>query len=117
MLKQNTTGCFCAVLHFLNGAYLFKMVRKALSKNNQASSTDGMRSKSFQDIRARAIRKACSLKGYREHLTVMKGGHLTADPLRTQAVIAEILVENSRGVFRGQIGQDDIYEGAPCLRI
>jgi hypothetical protein len=28
------------------------------------------------------------------------------------AVIAEILVENSRGVFRGQVGQDDIYVGA-----
>ena len=30
------------VLHFLNGACLFKMVRKASLKNNQASSTDGM---------------------------------------------------------------------------
>ena len=29
-----------------------------------------------------------------------------------EAVIAEILVENSRGVFRGQVGLDDIYEGA-----
>ena len=27
-------------------------------------------------------------------------------------MIAEILVENSRGVFRGQVGYDDIYEGA-----
>ena len=27
-------------------------------------------------------------------------------------MIAEILVEDSRGVFRGQVGQDDIYEGA-----
>ena len=27
-------------------------------------------------------------------------------------MITEILVEDSRGVFRGQIGQDDIYEGA-----
>jgi hypothetical protein len=27
-------------------------------------------------------------------------------------VIAEILIENSRGVFGGQVGQDDIYEGA-----
>ena len=26
-------------------------------------------------------------------------------------MIAEILVEDSRGVFRGQIGQADIYEG------
>ena len=29
-----------------------------------------------------------------------------------EAVIAEILVEDSRGVFRGQVGQDDIHEGA-----
>ena len=29
-----------------------------------------------------------------------------------ESVIAEIIVENSRGVFRGQVGQDDIYEGA-----
>ena len=69
------------VLHFLNGACLFKMVRKALLKNNQASSTDGMRSISFL---ARSIRKACSLKCFREHLTVMRGGRLTADLLRTQ---------------------------------
>ena len=27
-------------------------------------------------------------------------------------MITEILVEDSRGVFRGQVGQDDIYEGA-----
>jgi hypothetical protein len=27
-------------------------------------------------------------------------------------VIAEILVEDSRDVFRGQVGQNDIYEGA-----
>ena len=42
----------------LNGACLFKMVRKTLLKNNQASSTDGMRSISFQETRARSIRKA-----------------------------------------------------------
>jgi hypothetical protein len=29
-----------------------------------------------------------------------------------EAVIAEILVENSRGVFGGRIGYYDIYEGA-----
>ena len=29
-----------------------------------------------------------------------------------EAVIAEILVEDSRDVFRGQVGQNDIYEGA-----
>ena len=33
-----------------------------------------------------------------------------------EAVIAEILVEDSRGVFRGQVGQDDIYEGARVYR-
>jgi hypothetical protein len=65
------------VLHFLNGACLFKMVRKALLKNNQASSTDGMRSISFQATPARSIRKA---------------------------VISEILIEDSRGVFGGQVG-------------
>ena len=43
---------------------------------------------------------------------MMRGGCLTADPLRMQAVIAEILVEDSRGVFGGQVGQEDIYEDA-----
>ena len=71
------------VLHFLNGACLFKMVRKALLKNNQASWTDGMRSISFQDTQARSISKACSLKCFRERLAVMRGGRLTSDPLRT----------------------------------
>ena len=53
------------VLHFLNGACLSKMVRKLLLKNDQASPTDWMRSISFQDTRARLIRKACSQKlGY-----------------------------------------------------
>ena len=46
---------------FLNGACLFKMVSKALLKNNQASSTDGMRSISFQDTRARSIRNHLSV--------------------------------------------------------
>ena len=32
--------------------------------------------------------------------------------MRSGRLIAEILVENSKGVFRGQVGQDDIYEGA-----
>jgi hypothetical protein len=82
------------------------MVRKALLKNNQASSTDGMRSIPFQDTQARSIRKVCSLKCYRERFTVMRGGRMTADPGNV-AVIPEILVEN-RGVFRGQVGQDDI---------
>ena len=48
------------VLHCFNGACLFKIVRKALLKNNQASSTDGMSSISFQENRARAITKARS---------------------------------------------------------
>jgi nicotinamide riboside kinase len=55
------------------------MVRKLLLKNDQAFSTDGMRSISFQDSRARSMRKACSQKCFRERLTVMRGGHLTAD--------------------------------------
>ena len=29
-----------------------------------------------------------------------------------EAVIAEIVVEDSRSVFRRHVGQDDIYEGA-----
>ena len=33
-----------------------------------------------------------------------------------EAVIDEILVEDSRGVFGGQVGSDDIYEGA-CVYI
>ena len=33
-----------------------------------------------------------------------------------EAVVAEILVEHSRGVFRGKVGQDDIYEGAHVYR-
>ena len=113
MLMQNAIGCFCVavrsgenqglylflVLNFLNGACLFKMVMKAFLKNNQASSTDGMRSISFQDTRARSIRKACSLKCFREGLTVMSGGCLTAAPFTdagNEAVIAEILVEESK---------------------
>ncbi|CDQ73113.1 unnamed protein product [Oncorhynchus mykiss] len=55
------------VLHFLKGSCLFKMVRKLLLKNDQASSTDGMRLISFQDTRARSIRKACSQKCFREN--------------------------------------------------
>ena len=74
------------VLHFLKGACLFKMVRKLLLKNDQASSTDGMSSVSFQDTLARSIREACSLKCLRERLTVMSGGRLTACPLRTKAM-------------------------------
>ena len=32
-----------------------------------------------------------------------------------EAVIAEIQVEDSRGVFRGQVGQDDIYMRVPVF--
>jgi hypothetical protein len=81
-------------------------VRKALLKNNQASSTDGMRSISFQDTRARSIRKACSLKCFRERLTEM-GWSFDRRPITdasNEAVIAEILVENSRSVFGRQVG-------------
>jgi hypothetical protein len=74
------------VLHFLKGACLFKTVKKLLLKNYQASSTDGMRPISFQDTLARSIRKACSQKCFRERLTVMRGGRLTVDPLRMQAM-------------------------------
>ena len=56
------------VLNFLNGACLFKMVRKAFKKNNQESSTDGMRSMSFQDTPARSIRKACSITIYKMNI-------------------------------------------------
>ena len=81
------------------------MERKALLKSNQVSSTDGLRSISFQDTRARLIRKACSLKCFRDCLTVRRGGRLTAG---NEAVIAEILVEDSRGGVGRQDGQDDI---------
>ena len=100
------------VPYFLKGACLFKMVRKLHLKNDQASSTDGMRSISFQDTWARSIRKACSQKCFRECLTVMRGGRLTVADTGNEAVIAEILIENSEGVFGRQVGQDNIYEGA-----
>jgi hypothetical protein len=79
------------------------MDRKALLKNNQASSTDGMRSISFQDTRARLFRKACTLRCFRERLTVMSGRRPITDAGK-EAVIAEILVEDSRGEFGGQVG-------------
>ena len=95
---------------FLNGACLFnKMARKALLKSNQLSSTDRMRSISFQDSWARSIRKACSLKCFRERLTVMRGVRLTADPSRTQAMRQGSLRSwlKTAGVFRGQVSQND----------
>ena len=92
------------VLNFLNGACLFKMVRKAFKKNIQAFSTDGMRSISFQDTLAKLIRKACTLMCFRERLTVMRGGRLTITDAGNEAVITEILDEDSRGVFGGKVG-------------
>ena len=94
MLMQNATGYFCAGQRqreprvisvpgstFFECGMLIKKVRKALLKNSQASSTDGRKSISFQDTTARSIRKACSLKFFRERLTVMSlclCGRLTA---------------------------------------
>ena len=66
---------------FLNGACLFKMVRKALLKNNQASSTDGMRSISFQDTWARLIRKACWQKCFREAFDSDEGWSFDRGPI------------------------------------
>ena len=34
-----------------------------------------------------------------------------------EAVISEILIEDSRGVFRGQVGQDNIYQAAHVYRL
>ena len=34
-----------------------------------------------------------------------------------EAVIAEILVEDSGGIFGGPVGQDDVYEGALVYRV
>ena len=71
-----------------------------------------MRSICLQDTWARSIRKACSLKCFRERLIVMRGRPSTH--AGNEAVIAEILVEDSRGVFRGQVGPgrflDDLCE-------
>jgi hypothetical protein len=48
MAVRSGEGYICSWLkQKLNGACLFKMVRKALLKNIQASSTDGMKSISF----------------------------------------------------------------------
>ena len=80
------------------------MVRKLPLKNDQASSTDGMRSISFQDTRARSIRKACSQKCFRECFTVMRGGCLTTDAdAGNEAVIAEILIETAEVYLEGKL--------------
>ena len=70
------------------------MVRKALFKNSQASSTDGMRSLSFQDTPTRSIRKATfdSDEGW-------SFGRRPITDAGNEAVIAEILIENCKGVF------------------
>ena len=41
-----------------------------------------------------------------------EGWSFDLGPIGSEAVIAEILIERSRGVFGGQVGQDNIYEGA-----
>ena len=49
----------------------------------------------------------------------MRGSRLTHGPIvdaGNEAVIAEILIENSRGVFGRQVGQDNIYEGTHFYR-
>ena len=84
-------------------------MRKALLKNNQASSTDGMRSISFQDTWARSIRKSYQTlhKLFQGAFDSDEGWSFesqTHTGTSNEAVIAEILVEDSRGVFGGQVG-------------
>jgi hypothetical protein len=71
-----------------------------------------VRSISFQDTRARSIRKACSQKCFREGaFDIVEWWSFDRGPTAdagNEAVIAEILIENSRGVFGGQFGQDNI---------
>ena len=74
-----------------------------------------MRSIPFQDTQTRSIRKACSHKCFRECFYSDEGWSFDRGPITdagNEAVIAEILIENSKGVFGGQVGHDDIYEGA-----
>ena len=123
MLMQNAAGVFLCwsravrsgvnqglylFLVQLNVACLFNMVRKALLKNKQASSTDGMRSISFQDTQARSIKKACLLNEvFKGAFDSDEGWSFDRRPITdagNEAVIAEFLVENSRGVFGGQVG-------------
>ena len=101
------------VLHFLNGACLFKIGRKLLIRNNQASSTDGMRSILGPGRLERPARRSVLQFDSDEGWSFDRGPIMDTG---NEAVIAEILVENSRGVFRGQVGQDDVYEGAHVYR-
>ena len=89
----------------LKGACLFKMRRKALLKNNQAASTDGMRSISFQDTWPGRLERPA-------RRSVFWAFDSDEEWSFDRGPITEILVENSRGVFKGQVGQDDIYESA-----
>jgi predicted ATPase len=66
-----------------------------------------MRSISFQDTQARSISKACSLKCFRERLTVMRGGRLTADPLRMQAM--------RQWSLRSWLKTAEVFSGPTCL--
>ena len=98
------------VQNFLKGPFLFKMVRKALLKNNQASSTDGV---SFQDIRPGQLERPAEV--FQGAFDSDEGWSFDRGPITdasNEAVIAEILVENSRGVVRGQVGKDYFYEDA-----
>ena len=75
-----------------------------------------MKSISFQDTQARSFRNACSLKCFRERFDSDEGWSYDYGPIThegNEAVIAEILVEDSRGVCRGQVGQDDNLRGCP----
>ena len=73
------------VQHFLKGSCLLKMVRKALLKSNQEFKG------AFDSVEGWAFDRG----------PISDAGN--------EAVSAEILVEDSRSVFRGQVGQDDIY--------
>ena len=83
------------------------MARKALLKNNQASSTDGMTDQVDQKgLLAEVFQGALDSD---EGWSFNRGSITHAG---NETVIAKILVEDSRGVFRGQVDQDEIYEGA-----
>ena len=107
MLMQNATGCFCAgqkcasqvwgeprVISVPRSKFLewgnayLRWLGRHLKKKDILSVKDAwLRSIAFQDTPARSIRKACSLKCSRERLTVMRGGRLTADPLRMPVML------------------------------
>jgi hypothetical protein len=70
------------------------MVRKALLRNNQASSTEGYLSR----IPGPGRLKVCSLKCFRERLTVVGGWLFDRRPITdagNEAVIAEIWLKTA----------------------